>query len=118
MVIALQIVDEADIKETKHTSKWLLGPWNSDSPVEFGVTMLLPDQTVRLHYHETVVEIFYVIEGQCALMTGSDEYHILSEGVSVFIPPKQVHGLQPHSRSPVKLAIVKYPSKASDKIYL
>lgn len=112
------IVDESKIQEKEHVSRWLIGPWNSQSKIDFGVAFFQPEQQVKKHIHEIVEEIFYVIEGEIILLLEKDNECVLKRGQVAHIPPKQVHALHNRSRKRAKLIIVKSPSIPTDKIYL
>ncbi|MHA1266048.1 MAG: cupin domain-containing protein [Candidatus Helarchaeota archaeon] len=112
----MKIVDEKTIETGTHLSKWLLGPWNSESHVEFGIAILQPNQRVPLHYHNQVEELFYVIKGQVTLSLSNGQSHLLSKGMAVHIPPTLAHALQNHANTLAKLVVIKYPSIPSDKI--
>ncbi|NVM27471.1 MAG: cupin domain-containing protein [Candidatus Helarchaeota archaeon] len=114
----MRIVDESKIQEKEHVSRWLIGPWNSESKLDFGVAFFQPDQQVKKHVHEKVEEIFYVIEGEIILLLDKDQKFVLKKGQVAYIPPKQGHALQNRSRKIAKLVIVKSPSIPTNKTYL
>jgi len=113
------IIDETSVKEGGFTTRWLIGPWNSQSSLDFGITFLHPDQQVKPHLHERVEEIFYLIEGQISLILDRDQKEItLKPGMAAHIPPKTIHALHNGSSTTAKLVCVKSPSLPSDKKYL
>ncbi len=111
-------MDEAAIEEKGHTTRWLLGPWNSQSKLDFGIAFFQPNQSVEPHFHETVEEFFYVIEGEILLQLNNRENYILKRGFVAHIPPKQVHALHNQSSKIAKLVVVKSPSLPTDKKYI
>ena len=112
------IVDERKVKEEGHMSRWLIGPWNSHSKLDFGIAFFQIDQKVEKHFHKTVEEIFYVIEGEIILITEKEGEFVLKKGFVAHIPPKSVHALHNRSNTVAKLAIIKSPSIPSDKTYV
>jgi mannose-6-phosphate isomerase-like protein (cupin superfamily) len=111
------IIDETSINEGRHTTRWLIGPWNSQSTLDFGIAFLHPDQQVKPHLHERVEEIFYIIEGQITLILDRKEI-TLKPGIVAYIPPKMRHALHNRSATTAKLVCVKSPSLPSDKKYI
>ncbi len=114
----LIIVDESKIQKKKHLSRWLIGPWNSPSKIDFGIAFFQPDQKSKPHYHEVVEEIIYSIDGEITLILEDAKSHKLKAGFVVFLPPKQIHALHNQSNKVTKLAIIKSPSFPTDKIEL
>ena len=111
------IVDETKIEEKGFITRWMIGPWNAESTLDFGIAFLQPNQQVKKHWHDKVEEIFYIIEGKIVL-TVNDEEFILKQGFVAHILPKEIHSLNNRSNKPVKLVTVKSPSIPSDKIYV
>jgi quercetin dioxygenase-like cupin family protein len=115
----MKIVDESKITEGEYTTRWLVGPWNSQSKnLEFGIAIFQPNQRVKKHFHEQVEEIFYVIEGEIRLLINNTEEYPLKKGFVAHIPAKQVHALYNPSKMISKLVIVKSPSLPADKKFL
>lgn len=113
------IIDEASINEGDFTTRWLIGPWNSKSTLDFGIAFLHPDQQVKPHLHERVEEILYLIEGQISLILDQERNEVtLKPGIAVHIPPKTIHALHNRSSTTAKLICIKSPSLPSDKKYL
>jgi len=110
------IIDEKKMNEKEYTTRWLIGPWNSQSKIDFGIAFIQPNQQVKKHWHEIVEEIFYIIEGEVVLLVINKEI-ILKQGYIVYIPPKEIHALYNRSNKMVKLVAVKAPSIPSDKKY-
>ena len=110
------IVDEKKMDEKGYTTRWLIGPWNSQSKIDFGIAFIQPNQQVKMHWHEAVEEIFYIIQGNIVLLVDNQEI-ILRQGCVAHISPKEIHALHNRSNETVKLVTVKAPSIPSDKIY-
>ena len=108
------IIDETNVNERGFATRWLIGPWNSQSTLDFGIAFLHPDQQVKPHLHEKVEELFYLIEGEIILMLDRKEI-TLKPGIAAHIPPKTSHALHNRSSTTAKLVIVKSPSLPSDK---
>ena len=117
-MISLKVVDEASVNEGERNSRWLLGPWNSECTIDFGIAFIQPNQRVKKHFHEQVEEIFYVIEGEILLKGNNENDIILKQGHVVYLPPKQVHALHNRSQKIAKLVVIKVPSIPSDKKYV
>lgn len=111
------IVDETKIEEKGFVTRWMIGPWNTESTIDFGIAFLQPNQQVKKHWHERVEAIFYIIEGTIVLTVNNEEF-TLKQGFAAHIHPKEIHSLYNRSAKTVKLVSVKSPSIPSDKIYL
>ncbi|MFX1294757.1 MAG: cupin domain-containing protein [Promethearchaeota archaeon] len=114
----MKIVNETSVKEESYMTRWLLGPWNSQCTLDFGIAFLQPNQRVKKHIHEKVEEIFYIIKGEVFLQVNKDKNILLKQGFIAHIPPKQAHALHNTSKKIVKMVIVKSPSISSDKKYI
>ena len=115
----MRIIDESEIEEKEYLTRWLFGPWNSQSQnLDFGIAFFQPNQSVKRHFHKLVEEIFYVIEGEIVLLTENEEFFVLRQGMAAYIPPKQVHALQNRSNSVTKFIVVKSPSLPNDKQFV
>lgn len=109
------IIDESEIQENKHITRWLIGPWNSQSTVDFGIALIQPNQRVESHYHEQVEEIIYTVDGEITLLLGNEKSVKLKRGLVVHIPPNQTHALHNQTQKITKLVVVKSPSLPADK---
>ena len=105
MLVKMFIVNEAKVDKKEYMSRWLIGPWNSSSKTEFGVAFIEPEQLMQKHMHTQVEEIIYVVEGDIVLLLEKNTHRVLTKGTAVFIPPKQVHGLQNRSNRITKLIL-------------
>jgi mannose-6-phosphate isomerase-like protein (cupin superfamily) len=70
---------------------------------------LLPGQEVTPHAHQTIEEIYYIVEGR-GLMTVGDEQREVSAGDAVFIPPHHRHTLKNTGTEPIRLILVCGPA--------
>jgi mannose-6-phosphate isomerase-like protein (cupin superfamily) len=70
---------------------------------------LLQGQEVTPHRHQTIEEIYYVVEG-CGLMTVGDQQREVSAGDAIFIPRNHRHTLKNTGTEPVKLILVCGPA--------
>jgi mannose-6-phosphate isomerase-like protein (cupin superfamily) len=70
---------------------------------------LLPGQEVTPHRHQTIEEIYYIVEGR-GLMTVGDEQREVSAGDAVYIPPHHRHTLKNTGTEPIKLILVCGPA--------
>ncbi|MHA1784836.1 MAG: cupin domain-containing protein [Candidatus Helarchaeota archaeon] len=92
--------------------KFLIGPWNADSDVEFGIGRLEKGQKSPYHFHSKVQEILYIISGILEINI-EGQIHEMNSGTAVFIKPGLKHEVI--AKTDVHLVEVKYPSDASDK---
>src|ERR1041384_7071065 len=70
---------------------------------------LLPGQEVTPHAHQTIEEIYYIVEGR-GLMTVGDEQKEVRAGDAVFIPPYHRHTLKNTGTEPIRLILVCGPA--------
>jgi len=54
---------------------------------------ILPGKSFALHLHDTLEEVFYILQGEGLIRVGEQEEKI-SEGMSVLIPKKTKHWLK------------------------
>lgn len=71
--------------------------------------ILLPGQEVTPHGHQTIEEIYYVVEGR-GVMTVGDEQSEVSAGDAIFIPRQHRHTLKNTGTEPIKLLLVCGPA--------
>ncbi len=71
--------------------------------------ILLPGQEVTPHRHQTIEEIYYVVEG-LGVMTVGDEQREVSAGDAIFIPRHHRHTLKNTGTEPIKLILVCGPA--------
>jgi mannose-6-phosphate isomerase-like protein (cupin superfamily) len=73
------------------------------------------DDKTKLHYHEKVTEIFYIVSGEMMFLIDDKEYH-LSEGDFIAIKPGEKHKIIPKTNG--KIFIVKTPPDEGDRHFL
>lgn len=71
--------------------------------------ILLPGQEVTPHRHQTIEEIYYIVEGR-GVMTVGDEQKEVSAGDAIFIPRLHRHTLKNTGTEPIKLILVCGPA--------
>lgn len=75
------------------TKQQLLEPFVIPNLVGFSIATFLPGQTMLPpHKHETMHEIFYVVEGR-GLFQINEKKHKVEPGVFLHIAPKELHGI-------------------------
>ncbi len=93
--------------------KWLLGPWNSGSPLEVGHIDENNFKKIKtFYYHEKTFEYFLVCNGNAKLRIGSRIIEIKAGDV-LMIEPGEKHGLVDIS-SDFECFVIKYPSDSKD----
>jgi len=99
---------ETEIRNTVHvddqgrpiTKQQLLEPFVIPNLVGFSVATFLPGQTMMpVHEHETMHELFYVIEGTGDFQI-DEVVHKVSPGTFLHIAPTEKHGIWVPSDSP------------------
>ena len=83
--------------------------------IDWGVILLLPGQSLGGHYHETVEETFYVVQGQ-GTMVASGETFPLQEGDVLRMDPTDRHDVHNDGEAPLKLVFIKCPYAPQDKV--
>jgi mannose-6-phosphate isomerase-like protein (cupin superfamily) len=83
--------------------------------IDWGVVLLLPDQTLGQHYHREVEETFYVVEGAATFVVNGSQ---IPAGVGdVFrMEATDQHDIINDSGAPVKLVFIKCPYLPKDKV--
>ena len=71
--------------------------------------ILLPGQEVTPHRHQTIEEIYYVVEGHGVMSVG-DEQSEVSACDAIFIPRQHRHTLKNTGTEPIKLLLVCGPA--------
>lgn len=59
----------------------------------FNYAKMEPEKEFALHYHETLEEVFYILEGEALIRVGEDEQKI-GPGMAVLIPKKTKHWMK------------------------
>jgi len=87
-----------------------------DKSVEFVEINMEPGQRTKPHYHETVTDHYYIIEGTAVFTVDGREYNA-SKGDLLVIEPGETHMITA-GRTGVKLLAVKKPGYAEDRIFI
>ncbi|MHB1294942.1 MAG: cupin domain-containing protein [Anaerolineae bacterium] len=85
--------------------------------IDWGVILLLPGQSLGGHYHETVEETFYVVQGR-GTMVANGERIALQEGDVLRMDPTDRHDILNDAEAPLKLVFIKCPYAPKDKVDL
>ena len=112
---AVKILSETPTRNTVHiddkgrpiTKQQLLEPFVIPNLVGFSVATFLPGQTMMpVHEHETMHELFYVIEGSGMFQINGVD-HDVSPGTFLHIAPTEKHGIWvPEDRtSPLRMVV-------------
>ena len=83
--------------------------------IDWGIILLKPGQTMGVHGHREVEEIFYFIKGSPKMLVNDVEYRI-KEGDAFRIEPLEKHDIVNDTREEVKLIFIKTPYLPEDKI--
>ena len=111
----MQKVSEGEFRYRNDSSgvKYLIrGP-----KIDWGVLLLLPDQTLGGHYHNEVEETFYVIEGEGVFVVNGVE-HPTKPGDAFRLEPGDRHDICNRSTEPLKVVFIKCPYLPKDKVSL
>jgi mannose-6-phosphate isomerase-like protein (cupin superfamily) len=101
-----------DIANSETGKRWILGPWNSSSPVEIGHSGLVETDS---HYHERIHEIFFAVNGWCEVNVKGESIR-LEKGQVIHFEPGNVHKLTGNGSKDFYMVIIKYPSLPKDKV--
>lgn len=82
----------------------LIGAHNGSSDLYLGEQWLAPGEVVRLHTHE-VEEILVFLSGSGEVTLG-DEIVPVSAGVSIHIPPGELHGFTNTGNAELRLLVI------------
>lgn len=106
------IVDEKD-KEYRFGNsgpKYLMkGP-----RMNFAVVQFQPGEDFKAHYHNTMEENFFILEG-CADIVVDGVVHHLTEGQFIHIEPEEIHYVMNNGTKPVKMISTLAPFVEVDK---
>jgi mannose-6-phosphate isomerase-like protein (cupin superfamily) len=118
-VTAVKIYDEALTDQKGYNTRWMVGPWNSDCKIDFGIAFFQPGQKVKKHIHEKVTELFYVVEGELSIqINDQSQITTLKAGQLAYVPPKEAHTLHNMTTSVTKFVVIKTPSIPHDKRFV
>jgi len=67
----------------KEEKVWLLGPWNSNSPIEFGY---VTKPTGIVHLHEEVFDYLVIMEGKITVTVDAEEYVLKKGNIYLNVP--------------------------------
>ncbi len=93
--------------------KYLLRGPRSD----FGLVILMPGEDFQTHYHRTIEENFFTLEGNVDLYV-KDQHLVLKPGELCHVPPLHPHYLINRGDVPWKAIFVKAPYNPADKANL
>lgn len=85
---------------------WGAVKWVCNSEVDpgceqsFGLVHILPGKTNPLHWHTAAEEIVYILSGECDIKL-ADQWHRLTPGLTLYIPPGVRHELTNDGWEPV-----------------
>jgi len=82
---------------------------------DFGLVVLMPGEDFQTHYHRTIEENFYTIEGSVDIYV-KDQHLVLNPGDLCHVPPLHPHYLINRGDVPWKAIFVKAPFDPKDKI--
>ena len=109
----------------KYNERMYSKPWGykravihhpQDKSIEFVEINMEPGQGTKPHYHETVTEHFYILEGTAVFTVDGREYNA-SKGDFMVIKPGEKHMITA-GRTGVKILAVKKPGYEEDRIFL
>lgn len=83
--------------------------------IDWGVLLLLPDETLGQHYHAEVEETFYVVQGACTFLINGEHLSV-SEGDVFRMEATDRHDIVNESGAPCKLVFIKCPYLPKDKV--
>lgn len=98
------------IENASGNKKWLLGPWNSQGPVEIGH---LTKARGTAHFHSKVFEYYLIAEGWLNIRVSGKEF-VLKQGDVCLIEPGEVHSITKTSEE-LRCFLVKFPHAPEDK---
>ena len=98
------------VNDTGCEKTWIMGPWNSNSPIEIGY---LTKAKGTVHKHSEIFEYYVVLEGGLKLSIDVVE-HELKKGEICLAEPEEVHGVI-YTSYDLRCLLIKYPSRLNDK---
>jgi len=114
MPILKRYIDREYEKSTKGYHRTVLGR-DKDNKVEVVELKLEKNEKIRLHYHTTMTEMFYVVEGRVKIKVDNNIYELVS-GDFLIVFPNEKHELANDDKESRILAI-KYPA-IEDTIFI
>jgi len=81
---------------------------------EWGIILLRPGQRFDAHYHETVTEDFFVLEGNGVMTVGTERFPI-GPGDAVRAEPREAHSVVNDSTENLRYLFMKSPFLPDDK---
>jgi len=83
---------------------------------DFGMVVLMPGEDFQTHYHRTIEENFFTLEGTVDIYINGKEMWTLEPGVLCHLPPLNPHYLINRGDTPWKAIFVKAPYDPKDKV--
>ena len=83
--------------------------------IDWGILVLKPQESIKLHYHVKVEETFYFVEGTPKMIVNDKEYRV-KQGDAFRIEPGEKHDLINDTDKPIRAIIIKYPYLPDDKV--
>ena len=84
--------------------------------VDVGLVVLMPGEDFQTHYHRTIEEDFYTLEGNVDLYIKGDLFATLKPGDLCHVPPLHPHYLINRGTLPWKALFVKAAYDPKDKV--
>lgn len=89
-----------------HTNELVLDRSQANTSEVF-IVVLEPGQAPPLHQHDDTEQIFYILEGNGTLSTGTErQQHKVKPGDVVRIPPSTLHSIQADGGMPLRYVAV------------
>ena len=82
---------------------------------DFGMVVLMPGEDFQTHYHRTIEEDFFTLEGSVDIYINGEMW-TLEPGVLCHVPPLNPHYLINRGDVPWKAVFVKAPYDPKDKV--
>lgn len=82
---------------------------------DFGMVVLMPGEDFQTHYHRTIEENFFTLEGSIDIYINGTMW-TLETGVFCHVPPMNPHYLINRGDVPWKAVFVKAPYDPKDKV--
>ncbi len=88
---------------------------NRGPDIDWGLITLQPNEEKPAHYHESMGETFYVIQGIMTFILKNEEVSIPA-GSAIRLEAKETHGLKNETQAIAKLIFVKEKYLPQDKV--
>ena len=82
---------------------------------DFGMVVLMPGEDFQTHYHRTIEENFFTLEGMVDIYIDGEKW-TLAPGELCHVPPLVPHYLINRGDAPWKAVFVKAPYDPKDKV--